>query len=204
MSETFRFGPRPSHAAYHVGRWIFPFPPLSNPLVSSSDGTVLARKSIIPQSARAKPWPRKNFKSSCVSRSGSDLFIVDNSDSDWKLHRHLKEWCELSKAINVATGYFEVGGLLTLNGAWQTVPEIRILMGDEVSKRTKRALSDGLTEIAARLDQSIDVEKAKDDFIKGVPAIVAALQTGQIKCRVYRKDKFQAKAYITRQKFKMS
>lgn len=132
-----------------------------------------------------------------MSRSGSDLFIVDNSDSDWKVHRYLKEWCELSKAIDVATGYFEVGGLLTLDGSWQTVPEIRILMGDEVSKRTKKAFSDGLSEISARLDQSIDQEKAKDDFIKGVPAIVAALQSGQIQCRVYRKDKFHAKAYIT-------
>ncbi len=132
-----------------------------------------------------------------MSRSGSDLFIVDNSDSDWKVHRYLKEWCDLSKAIDVATGYFEVGGLLTLDGSWQTVPEIRILMGDEVSKRTKKAFSDGLAEISARLDRSIDQEKAKDDFLKGVPAIVAALKTGQIKCRVYRKDKFHAKAYIT-------
>jgi hypothetical protein len=132
-----------------------------------------------------------------MSRSGSDLFIVDNSDSDWKVHRYLREWCELSKAIDIATGFFEVGGLLTLDGAWQTVPEIRILMGDEVSKRTKKAFADGITEISARLDQSIDQEKAKDDFIKGVPAIVSALQSGQIKCRVYRKDKFHAKAYIT-------
>ena len=132
-----------------------------------------------------------------MSRSGSDLFIVDNSDSDWKVHRYLKEWCDLSKAIDVATGYFEVGGLLTLDGSWQTVPEIRILMGDDVSKRTKKAFSDGFAEITARLDRSIDQEKAKDDFIKGVPAIVSALKTGQIKCRVYRKDKFHAKAYIT-------
>ena len=46
MGETFSFGLRPSHAAYHVGRWIFPFPPLSNSLVSSGEVTMLARKSI--------------------------------------------------------------------------------------------------------------------------------------------------------------
>lgn len=132
-----------------------------------------------------------------MSKSGSDLFIVDNSDSDWKVQRYLKEWCHLSKAIDVATGFFEVGGLLTLDGSWQTVPEIRILMGDEVSKRTKKAFIDGLAEISDRLDQSIEEEKRKDDFIKGVPAIVAALHSGQIQCRVYRKDKFHAKAYIT-------
>jgi len=45
-----------------------------------------------------------------MSKTGSDLFIEDNSDSDWKVHRYLKEWCELSKGIDVATGFFEVGG----------------------------------------------------------------------------------------------
>ena len=132
-----------------------------------------------------------------MSKTGSDLFIVDNSDSDWKVQRYLREWCELSKAIDIATGFFEVGGLLALDGAWQTVPEIRILMGDEVSKRTKKAFADGLTEISDRLNRSIESEKSKDDFLKGVPAIVQALKTGQIRCRVYRKDKFHAKAYIT-------
>jgi phosphatidylserine/phosphatidylglycerophosphate/cardiolipin synthase-like enzyme len=132
-----------------------------------------------------------------MSSSGSDLFIVDNSNSDWKVHRYLRDWCKLSKAIDVATGYFEVGGLLALDGAWQTVPKIRILMGDEVSKRTKKAFVDGLEEITKRLDDSIEATKSKDDFLKGVPAIVEALRSGQIECKVYRKDKFHAKAYIT-------
>ena len=43
-------------------------------------------------------------------------------------------------AIDVATGYFEIGGLLGLNDEWQKVDAIRILMGDEVSRRTKKAL----------------------------------------------------------------
>lgn len=132
-----------------------------------------------------------------MSRPGSDLFIVDNSDSDWKVHRYLFDWCKLSKAIDVATGFFEIGGLLALDGAWQTVPRIRILMGDEISKSTKKAFTEGLTSISQRLDGSIELEKRKDDFLKGVPAIVAALASGQIQCRVYRKDKFHAKAYIT-------
>lgn len=132
-----------------------------------------------------------------MNKSGSELFIVDNSDSDWKVHRYLKEWCHLSKAIDIATGFFEVGGLLTLDNSWQTVPEIRILLGDEVSKRTRNAFTEGLAQITERLDTSIESEKTQNDFLKGVPSIVSALQTGQIKCRVYRKDKFHAKAYIT-------
>ena len=132
-----------------------------------------------------------------MANIGSELFIVDNTHSDWKVKRYLFEWCELSTGVDIATGYFELGGLLALDGAWQSVAEIRILMGDEVSLRTKKAFNAGLEKITATLDESIELEKKQNDFLKGVPAIVEALRSGQIKCRVYRKDKFHAKAYIT-------
>jgi hypothetical protein len=35
-----------------------------------------------------------------MSKSPSELFIVDNSDSDWKVRSYLSDWCELSKAID--------------------------------------------------------------------------------------------------------
>ncbi|MEO8588137.1 MAG: hypothetical protein ABI432_02120 [Flavobacteriales bacterium] len=47
------------------------------------------------------------------TRSASDLFIVDNSDTDWKLKSYLSEWCELSKSIDIATVRFDMGSLLT-------------------------------------------------------------------------------------------
>ena len=50
-----------------------------------------------------------------TSKSGSELFIVDNSDVDWKVVRYLHDWCQLSKAIDVATGFFEISGLLALD-----------------------------------------------------------------------------------------
>jgi hypothetical protein len=74
-----------------------------------------------------------------TSPTGSELFIVDNSDSDWKVLRYLHDWCQISKAIDIATGYFEIGSLLSLQDEWQKVDKIRILMGDEVSKRTRNA-----------------------------------------------------------------
>ena len=87
---------------------------------------------------------------------GSELFIVDNSEEDWKVLRYLRDWCGLSKAIDVATGYFEIASLLALDGEWQKVDKIRILMGDEVSLRTKKAFEQGLGAVIARLDDSIE------------------------------------------------
>ncbi|MDP1650032.1 MAG: phospholipase D-like domain-containing protein [Rubrivivax sp.] len=132
-----------------------------------------------------------------TSLTGSELFIVDNSDEDWKAVRYLRDWCQLSKSIDIATGYFEIGAFLALDSEWQKVDSIRLLMGDEVSRRTKKAFDEGLARLAGRLDKSIDAEKKKNDFLDGVAAIVEAIQTGKIQCRMYRKDKFHAKAYIT-------
>jgi hypothetical protein len=131
------------------------------------------------------------------SQSGSDLFIVDNSNDDWKVARYLHDWCQISKAIDIATGYFEIGSLLALKDEWQKVDQLRILMGDEVSLRTMRAFEAGLSGVVQQLDASLEKEKEPNPFLSGVDGIVEAIRSGKIACRVYRKDKFHAKAYIT-------
>ncbi|MBM4457935.1 MAG: helicase [Chloroflexi bacterium] len=134
---------------------------------------------------------------------GGDLFIVDNSDEQWKASRYLRDWCDLAQALDIATGYFEIGALLALDGQWQKLDQIRILMGDEVSKRTRQAFTEALGRIAGMLDTSLESEKEKNDFLHGVPAIVEALRSGKIACRVYRERKFHAKAYITHARFEV-
>src|SRR3954470_11762299 len=94
-----------------------------------------------------------------TSSTGSELFIVDNSDTDWKVLRYLHDWCQIARRIDIATGYFEIGSLLALKDEWQKVDEIRILMGDECSMRTQAAFARGLSQITATLDASIEREK---------------------------------------------
>ena len=135
---------------------------------------------------------------------GGDLFIVDNSISGWTGLRYLQEWSELAKSFDIATGYFEIGSLLDLDGKWQQLDKVRILMGDETTRRTRAALLDAVkTRAEKQLDGSIEVDKEKNPFLKGVPAIVEALKFGKIDCRVYSKDKFHAKAYVTHAKMEV-
>jgi len=133
-------------------------------------------------------------------RQGGDLFIVDNSDAEWKVKNYLREWTDIAHTFDIATGYFEIGALLALEGEWQKLDKLRILMGDEVTKRTKKALVAGIQSVAQTLDASIEREKETNDFLHGVPAIVEAMCRKQIECRVYTKEKFHAKAYITHSK----
>ena len=68
-----------------------------------------------------------------VDSKGRELFIVDNSVSGWTGLRYLEEWSSIAKAFDIATGYFEIGALLTLDGKWQGLDKIRILMGAEIT-----------------------------------------------------------------------
>ncbi len=135
---------------------------------------------------------------------GKDLFIVDNSISGWTGLRYLEEWTAIAKAFDIATGFFEIGALLALDGKWQQLEKIRILMGAETSHRTRRAILDAVSARAVEeLNRSIEADKDSNPFLNGVPAILEALKSGQIECRVYDRDKFHAKAYITHAKLEV-
>lgn len=128
-------------------------------------------------------------------RQSEDLFIVDNSDNQRKVLDYLHDWTQIPQnSLDIATGYFEIGSLLRLDGRWQNLAKIRILMGDEVTRRTKDALMAGLANVTGALEASIEREKQTNDFLLGVPAIVEALRTRKIECRVYTKLKFQPKS----------
>ncbi|MBA3350861.1 MAG: DEAD/DEAH box helicase family protein [Blastocatellia bacterium] len=133
--------------------------------------------------------------------AAGELFIVDNSDAEWKGLRYLHDWTEIASAFDIASGFFEIGALLALDPGWQKLDKIRILLGDEMTARTRQALLEGLRErTKAILDSSIENEKEANDFLAGVPAIVAGIRSGKIECKIYAKKKFHAKAYITHPK----
>jgi superfamily II DNA or RNA helicase len=145
---------------------------------------------------------RKDFMT--AESKGRDLFIVDNSVSGWTGLRYLEEWSGIAKAFDIATGFFEIGALLALEGKWQLLEKIRILMGAEMTSRTRKALLDAVTTRAVQtLDASIEAIKDANPFLNGVPAILDALKANRIECRVYDREKFHAKAYITHAKLEV-
>ena len=109
---------------------------------------------------------------------GSSLFIVDNGVTDWYRLAYLKQWCEIARSIDIATGNFEIGALLELDGQWQRLDKVRILMGEETTQRSKRAFA--LRERLYQIDGSIEQEKASNPFLAGIHDIVEGLRTGRI------------------------
>jgi len=126
-----------------------------------------------------------------------NLYTVDNSTEDQSVKAYLNDWCSVSKQMDIATGYLEIGGLLELDGNWQKLDKIRIILGNEVTARTNAVLLAAVNVILARLKDSVDSEQERNEFLLGVLAILHALKTKRIECRVFDKNKFHAKAYIT-------
>ena len=125
------------------------------------------------------------------------LYTIDNSTEEQSVKAYLKDWCTVSKQMDIATGYLEIGGLLELDGNWQQLDKIRIILGNEVTKRTQLVLEEAVKALLSHLKFSVDKEQEKNEFLLGVPAILNALKTRKIECRVFDKSKFHAKAYIT-------
>ena len=53
------------------------------------------------------------------------------------------------------------------------------------------------------LDGSIEANREANPFLHGVSGILDALRSRQIECRVYDRDKFHAKTYITHAKLEV-
>lgn len=122
--------------------------------------------------------------------------IIDNKDNNTVLEA-LKKLLPESKSLDVATGYFEIGSLLALDSFWNQLAKIRIVMGDETTKRTRRELLDVIKKGS---NDSIENEKVKDDSLAGLLAVRKALENNLIDTKVYTKAKFHAKALLMQMK----
>jgi superfamily II DNA/RNA helicase len=118
--------------------------------------------------------------------------ILDNRNNNTVLNALQKLLPSLQK-IDIATGVFEVGSLLQLEGLWQQVPEIRILMGNETTRTTQKVIVQALIE---KSEESIETAKEHDDALTGLPAVRDAITNNQISLKTFSKAKFHAKMYL--------
>lgn len=99
--------------------------------------------------------------------------LVDNRPGNTLLDA-LRRLCAESRRLDVATGFFEIGALLDLDGDWQRLEGVRLLMGDEVTRRTRQYFADILSRPRAN-----GIERAQEDddwkALAGLEAVKAQL-----------------------------
>ena len=115
--------------------------------------------------------------------------LIDNVNGNTLL-KVLESLLVKSAKLDIATGTFEIGAFLSLGKTWQHLDGIRLLMGDETTRRTKEHLIKALQDAT---DDNIESVKEKDDTLHGLAAVRDAIRRGQIVVRVYDKAKFHAK-----------
>lgn len=79
------------------------------------------------------------------------LYVVDNSNENQTVKKYLSEWCQVSKQMDIATGYLEIGGLLDLDSEWQKLDKIRIILGNEMTRRTRSVIDEVVQSMLKRL-----------------------------------------------------
>ena len=124
-----------------------------------------------------------------ANTNNSELFIVDNSTSGWTAFKYLDEWCQISNKFDIATGFFEIGSLLDLDGSWQKLEKIRILMGDQASRRTQQTLINALSNLKNNTDENIESVKNENPFLNGLDSILEGIKSVKIEIRIYREIK---------------
>lgn len=115
--------------------------------------------------------------------------LIDNVNGNTLL-KVLETLLVKSAKLDIATGTFEIGAFLSLGKTWQHLDGIRLLMGDETTRRTKEHLIKALQDAT---DDNIESVKETDDTLHGLTAVRDAIRRGRIVVRVYDKAKFHAK-----------
>lgn len=90
--------------------------------------------------------------------------IIDNREPNTVLES-LKRLLPESKTLDVATGFFEIGSLLSLDGFWNSLEGIRIIMGDETQRRTRKELIENIKRESDESDTrrlGTDLHRRKD------------------------------------------
>ena len=122
--------------------------------------------------------------------------IIDNRGDNTLLHA-LQRLLPGVQGLDITTGLFEIGSFLLLEQLWQGLDNIRILMGDETTRRTKKEIVESLRK---KSDASIEGEKERDDALTGLAAVREAIASGRMMLKVYLKARFHAKSYLMESK----
>jgi SNF2 family DNA or RNA helicase len=118
--------------------------------------------------------------------------IIDNQ-GEVTLRDAIAIIAQTTSALDVATGFFELGSLLSLDGEWQRIAKIRILLGDAVGRTTRRELVGAFARLN---EEGFEARKEADDSLTGVDAVREALLARKILVRAYTRERFHAKCYL--------
>jgi len=119
--------------------------------------------------------------------------IVDNRGEN-TLRNALELITENGRELWVATAFFSLDALNMLGENLVRADRIRLLFGDDAAARQRNSL---LRALRQRSDEDLQRQRTADPVLSGLHFVHQMIQEGRLEARVYTKEKFHAKLYIS-------
>ncbi len=119
--------------------------------------------------------------------------IIDNRDGN-TLHDALELITENGRELWIATAFFSLDALNMLGENLLRAERIRLLFGDDASAKQRNALINAMQQ---RSDADLLKHREADPLLTGLKMAKLLIEEGRLEARVYTKEKFHAKLYIS-------
>ena len=119
--------------------------------------------------------------------------IIDNQQGN-TLHHALELITADGRELWIATAFFSLDALNMIGEHLANAGRIRLLFGDDASARQRNALIRAMQE---RSDADLLKQRESDPLLNGLRVAKKLIDEGRIEARVYTKEKFHAKLYIS-------
>jgi superfamily II DNA or RNA helicase len=119
--------------------------------------------------------------------------IIDNQHGN-TLHNALELITENGRELWIATAFFSLDALNMVGENLVRAERIRLLFGDDACARQRNALIRAMQE---RSDADLLKQRETDPLLHGLQLAKRLIDEGKIEARVYTKEKFHAKLYIS-------
>jgi hypothetical protein len=122
--------------------------------------------------------------------------IIDNRGEN-SLQKALEIITENGRELWIATAFFSLDALNMVGENLVRADRIRLLFGDDASARQRNALIRAMQE---RSDADLLKQREADPLLNGLRLAKQLIDEGRLEARVYTREKFHAKLYISHRK----
>ena len=119
--------------------------------------------------------------------------IIDNQEGN-TLQNALELITENGRELWIATAFFSLDALNMIGENLVRADRVRLLFGDDANAQQRKTLLRAMQE---RSDADLLKQRESDPLLNGLRVAKRLIEEGRIEARVYTKEKFHAKLYIS-------
>lgn len=125
---------------------------------------------------------------------GTSLTSIVDNQGDNTLHRAIERITENGRELWIATAFFSLDALNLIGENLLRADKVRLLYGGEASPRHRNAI---LQAMRSDSEERLLEDRKVDPLLDGLHHAKRLIDEGRLEARIYRKQNFHAKLYIS-------